>query len=126
CGFGERARAAYLLPQRLVLRAVRQPPVPEQIGDFLETGSPEQLVDVVAAKREPPALAVNLCNLGRRRDDPFQSSGYLRRRAARILTRHLTPLPLPIPAQSYLRRAVPLPKTSPWRDIARPDRERSP
>ena len=50
---------------------------PQQMGDFLEAGLARELVDVVAAIREPAIGAVQVAQLGLGRDHAFEAADQL-------------------------------------------------
>ena len=77
--FGQRPRRGQLRLQVAELRARRQPPVPEQVADLFEGGGFREIVDVVAAVREDTAIAVEITDRGRGRDDVLEPAlGLLR------------------------------------------------
>ena len=75
---GQRASGDELRLQIAQLPARRQPPVPQQITDFLERGVPGEIVDVVPTIRQHAAIAVEITNRGRGRDGIFKARFGLR------------------------------------------------
>ena len=69
---GQRPRRRQLRLQIAELRARRQPAMPEQVADLLEGRELGQVVDVVAAVGEHAALAVEIADRRRRRDDVLE------------------------------------------------------
>ena len=70
---GQGASRGKLRLQVAQLRAVRQPPVPQQVTDFLERRVRRQIVDVVPAIGQDPAVAVDETDARRGRDDVFEA-----------------------------------------------------
>src|SRR5262249_42814365 len=51
--------------------------LPEEIGDFRESGPARQIVDVIAAIRQTAVLPVQIAQLGLGGDDPFETPNEL-------------------------------------------------
>ena len=72
------ALAGHVQLQLVELSAIRQPPEPQQIANFLEGRVVGQFVNVDAAIGEHAGIAIDVANSGIRRGNAFQTLWTLR------------------------------------------------